>query len=274
MDRLCILFGHVPGTGEPPAHCRDLDRQSIVAYWKRVALAVLDGESTLFAAFVGNGIFGSLEYRAGRGNATSADGESENLLVDSRFRREEVTAALHRALEAEVRTRGAVAVPDGEGDVPSSMDRAGARMAARTGILPPPKPHEGRSGIRIRDQIAVVPTRDLAGSKSFYQNQLGLTFLSYRYMEAFLDAGGGLLLLRLVDRVDPLPWPIVEWCVQDLPRAILELRARRVRIEHQTLFETDRLGIFKFPDGGRGAIIRDPEGNLLTLREPVPGKER
>jgi predicted enzyme related to lactoylglutathione lyase len=42
-----------------------------------------------------------------------------------------------------------------------------------------------------------------------------------------------------------------------------------VTIVQNGIYDEDRFGIFAYPDGGKGAILRDPDGNLLALRAPA-----
>jgi hypothetical protein len=274
LDKFCTLFVNVVRADNPAPYVNALNRESIRPYWVKMAHSVFDSDSKIIVAFVGGGIFGAVKYRVDERQGILWRGEIEKFLVDSRFRREQVTAALLREVDKEVRITGTRA------DAPARRTGKDFDVPCDPGIceVPPLTPGvghagnwilTGRPGFRIKDEIAVVPSKKLDLSKDFYRCKLGLRLLSFRHLGEFFDTGGGILLLRAVDEVHPLPWPIAEWCVSNLHYAVIEMRSRNVNIVPNGIYREDRFGIFPHPDGGMGVIIRDPDGNLLALREPA-----
>ncbi len=273
LDQLCALFVHVVRADNPVPYAKTLDPDYVLPYWKKMAQLVENGERVIFAAYVDHGIFGSVELRFDNRKGALYRGEVEKLLVDSRFRAAGVRMALLKAVEDELKATGSrhcVPAFCTEGLIGLTRDTIGDKV---DGVHPRVKsagnqPDTKRPGLRINNQLTVVPTRRLGLSRDFYQRQLGLCLLADTGLDVFFDTGGGTFLLRSVGEIYPVAWPIMEWCVSDLMCTVINLRNRHVEIVPYGLYVRDKLGIFAFPDGSKGAMIRDPDGNLLLLREP------
>jgi catechol 2,3-dioxygenase-like lactoylglutathione lyase family enzyme len=118
--------------------------------------------------------------------------------------------------------------------------------------------------------VAFVPTRDPARARAFYQGVLGLRLVSEDAFALVFDAGGTMLRVVDVSRVEgfaPAPFTILGWDVPDAEAAADALRAQGVAFERYPWMEQDDRGIWTSPAGGRIAWFRDPEGNLLSITQ-------
>ncbi len=121
-------------------------------------------------------------------------------------------------------------------------------------------------GILTNSPIATfVPTAKPAASREFYENVLGLTFVSDDEYALVFDANGTTLRVQKIAEVDPKPYTILGWHVADITVAVEDLVANGVGFEHYDFMHPDQLGIVTFPGGARVAWFRDPDGNLLSL---------
>lgn len=120
---------------------------------------------------------------------------------------------------------------------------------------------------------AVVPTRDVAASRRFYEDKLGLKIAEEQEQmgSVLLDAGGGTQLLLYQTTVDiPAEHTVCTFEVDDVQATVTDLETRGVTFEEYDLadfgFEGAGTGkIIDTPDGGRTAWFKDPEGNILNV---------
>jgi len=70
-----------------------------------------------------------------------------------------------------------------------------------------------------------------------------------------------------VERVDPRPYTVLGWMVEDLEAALGELAGAGVEPLRYDGLEQDAAGVWTAPSGGRIAWFRDPDGNTLSLTQ-------
>jgi len=122
----------------------------------------------------------------------------------------------------------------------------------------------------LSDSLAVttVAVTDLDRAKRFYQEQVGLTLLDETPASLRLGAGKGSQLS--VRRGQPnIGQTVAHFEVDDLDAVVRDLISRGVAFEE---YETPKTVNFIAQVGpARGAWFKDPDGNVLGLREgPVP----
>jgi catechol 2,3-dioxygenase-like lactoylglutathione lyase family enzyme len=122
----------------------------------------------------------------------------------------------------------------------------------------------------LSDSLAVttVAVTDLDRAKRFYQEQVGLTLLDETPASLRLGAGKGSQLS--VRRGQPnIGQTVAHFEVDDLDAVVRDLTSRGVAFEE---YETPKTVNFIAQVGpARGAWFKDPDGNVLGLREgPVP----
>ena len=113
--------------------------------------------------------------------------------------------------------------------------------------------------------LPLLPVRDLARARAFYEDALGLRCVSEE-PEALMFAGpGGALRLNLIQ---PHPFSVMSWRVPDIVAAIQGLRERGVEFVRYPCFEQDELGVWTAPGGAaKVAWFLDPDNNGLSLVE-------
>jgi catechol 2,3-dioxygenase-like lactoylglutathione lyase family enzyme len=111
-------------------------------------------------------------------------------------------------------------------------------------------------------------TMDLNKSRKFYQEGLRLNFVSECPLVLVFSCGNTLLRFSKVKDFEPGP-ATMGWEVSDIRKAVLELSERGIKTEKMEKFEQDELGIWTSPMGTKVAWLKDPDGNTLTLSQPV-----
>ena len=117
--------------------------------------------------------------------------------------------------------------------------------------------------------LPLLPVRDLARARAFYEDALGLRCVSEE-PEALMFAGpGGALRLNLIrEDFSPHPFSVMSWRVPDIAAAIEGLRERGVEFVRYPCFEQDELGVWTAPGGAaKVAWFLDPDKNGLSLVE-------
>jgi len=118
--------------------------------------------------------------------------------------------------------------------------------------------------------IAFVPTRDPAVARAFYENTLGLEFVSEDPFALVFNAHGVILRIATVSKVSefkPAHYTILGWHVASAEKAVRGLTEKGVKFERFPGMPQDRLGIWNSPSGARVAWFKDPDGNILSVTE-------
>ncbi len=120
------------------------------------------------------------------------------------------------------------------------------------------------------DLIAFVPTRDLQKSRRFYEQTLGLEFVSEDPFALVFRAHGVMLRIADVSNVKdfrPAPFTILGWRVSNVEKAVRELREKGIEFERFSGMQQNALGIWHSPGGAQVAWFKDPDGNVLSITE-------
>jgi catechol 2,3-dioxygenase-like lactoylglutathione lyase family enzyme len=118
--------------------------------------------------------------------------------------------------------------------------------------------------------IAFVPTREPGRARRFYENTLGLRFVSEDQFATVFDANGVMLRVANVSGVknfEPAPFTILGWHVASARKTVEDLVKKGVKLERYEGMEQDALGIWSSPSGARIAWFKDPDGNTLSITE-------
>jgi catechol 2,3-dioxygenase-like lactoylglutathione lyase family enzyme len=112
---------------------------------------------------------------------------------------------------------------------------------------------------------------DLAAAKTFYQETLGLEVVEEGDMGLHLHLGGGAaVFVYAKPNHVPAGFTILNFPVDDVDKAVDELIARGVQMEHydEGQMKTDEKGIARSPSPEQGPTIawfKDPAGNILSV---------
>jgi len=120
------------------------------------------------------------------------------------------------------------------------------------------------------DLIAFVPTRDPAKARDFYEDTLGLEFLSADPFALVFNAHGTTLRIANVSDVKgfkPQPFTIVGWVVRNVSDTAGDLVKKGVRFERFPGMDQDAKGVWQSPTGARVAWFKDPDGNILSITQ-------
>ena len=117
--------------------------------------------------------------------------------------------------------------------------------------------------------IPILLSTDMAASKHFYQDTLGLPLLDETEERMVFKCGGGtrLIISRSTVGTSDTQTQMV-WRVPDIHAALDDLRARGVRIEEYS--EPDPVTTDGIADMGHSwaAWFIDPSGNVVSVVEP------
>lgn len=119
-----------------------------------------------------------------------------------------------------------------------------------------------------KNLIAFIPTKDAGKSRKFYEEQLGLKFLSDDQFAIVMEANG--IMLRIVRLQDftPHPFTVLGWDVENIEEAVTGLSSKGVRFERFPGLEQDSHGVWQAPGGAaKVAWFKDPDGNVLSVSQ-------
>ena len=119
--------------------------------------------------------------------------------------------------------------------------------------------------LRTCPPIAFVSTTDSERARAFYEGVLGLAFVEDQGFALVFDLAGTMLRVTRVDRLEPQPFTVLGWRVDDAEAAVRELTGRGVVFDRHDGLGQDALGVWRSPSGGRIAWFRDPDGNVLSI---------
>jgi catechol 2,3-dioxygenase-like lactoylglutathione lyase family enzyme len=113
----------------------------------------------------------------------------------------------------------------------------------------------------------MIPAKDLAGTRRWYENVLGLTVLYEDPVSVAYGSGDSQLNVYETQAAGTAQHTLIGWVVDDLERVVDGLTAKGVGFEHYDMpgLSTDAKGIARMGDDERAAWFKDPEGNILSL---------
>lgn len=125
--------------------------------------------------------------------------------------------------------------------------------------------------LRNADVVCFVPTRNPQRARAFYENVLGLEFVSEDPFALVFNAKGVTVRVADVSSVRdfrPASFTILGWHVPSAEAAVRDLQARGVAFERFPGTEQSQTGIWTSPSGAKVAWFKDPDGNVLSVTEP------
>jgi catechol 2,3-dioxygenase-like lactoylglutathione lyase family enzyme len=120
------------------------------------------------------------------------------------------------------------------------------------------------------DIVAFVPTRNRKKARPYYEETLGLSFVSDDQFALVFDANG--VTVRVVDvstvpGFAPAPFTILGWSVGDISKTVQGLAKKGVKFERYPGMQQDKIGVWTSPSGAKVAWFKDPDGNVLSVTE-------
>ncbi len=108
------------------------------------------------------------------------------------------------------------------------------------------------------DIIAFVATADGDRARKFYEETLGLRFVSDTPYALVFDAHGTMLRIAKVRELTVAPYTVLGWIVPDITTTVTSLAARGVPFQRYDGLDQDAPGIWNSPDGARVALVQRP----------------
>ena len=115
--------------------------------------------------------------------------------------------------------------------------------------------------------MAFVPIRDAKKSRPFYEDALGLRFVSDDGFALVMESNGVTIRLAKASKFTPAAFTILGWQVPAIEAAVSDLAKRGVQFEKFPGLEQDEHGIWTAPGGAKVAWFKDPDGNILSLSQ-------
>jgi catechol 2,3-dioxygenase-like lactoylglutathione lyase family enzyme len=116
--------------------------------------------------------------------------------------------------------------------------------------------------------FAGFSTNDLARTRAFYADTLGLEVTDENGMINLHLAGGGRVLIYRKDNHEPASFTVLNFPVDDIDKAADGLIAAGIQFERYEGANQDEHGIARPPsaeDGPPIAWFKDPAGNILSV---------
>ena len=111
--------------------------------------------------------------------------------------------------------------------------------------------------------ITTNPKRTIA----FYEDQLGLTFVSQDNFAVVFDCNGNMLRLAIMKDFAPPKYTVVGWEVQQIETVVAGLVKAGVKMNIYGMPGQDASGIWTAPNGNKVAWFEDPDGNVLSVSQ-------
>jgi len=116
--------------------------------------------------------------------------------------------------------------------------------------------------------VTFIMTRDVAASKAFYNDVLGLPLGPQDDFATVYDLGHATLRVTHIPDYTASAHPALGWHVEDIAASAAALRDKGVAFTIYEGFGQDDLGIWTAPDGSaKVAWFNDPDGNVLSLTQ-------
>ena len=116
--------------------------------------------------------------------------------------------------------------------------------------------------------IAFIPSKDASRARTFYEQTLGLRFVSDDSFAIVMDANGTMLRIVRVGDFTPAPFTILGWQVDDIDATVAEMTAKGVTFSIYPFLQQAANGVWTAPGGAaKVAWFLDPDGNTLSISQ-------
>jgi catechol 2,3-dioxygenase-like lactoylglutathione lyase family enzyme len=116
---------------------------------------------------------------------------------------------------------------------------------------------------------ALVGTVKPEISKAFYQDTLGLRFISDDGYAAVFQGKNANVRVSRVPAITPAAYAVLAFTVDDIEKTVDGLTAKGVVFARFGFFVQDARGVWTAPDGTKVAWFHDPDLNLLSVVQHV-----
>jgi catechol 2,3-dioxygenase-like lactoylglutathione lyase family enzyme len=117
--------------------------------------------------------------------------------------------------------------------------------------------------------IAFIPTANPAAARTFYEQTLGLSFVSDDNFALVFRIGPTQTMLRVfraqTDCFTPAAFTVFGWEVDDINTTVAELSGKGIDFLRFSYFQQEPNGVWLAPGGDAIAWFKDPDGNTLSI---------
>ncbi len=117
--------------------------------------------------------------------------------------------------------------------------------------------------------VAMVPIKDPAKARAFYEGVLGLRFEKDDGYALVFHANGIMVRAVKLKEFTPVQYTVLGWQVSGIEKVVRGLSEKGIHFEVFGFFKQDELGIWTAPTGDKVAWFKDPDGNMLSVSEHV-----
>ena len=121
--------------------------------------------------------------------------------------------------------------------------------------------------------VAFAATADAEQARAFYSSILELTENEITPFALVYDVNGVTLRIQIAESVAAPGYTVIGWEVNEIVDTVQRLTQRGVKFERYPSLPQDELCVWTTPDGAMVAWFRDPDGNLLSLTQPVAASD-
>ena len=115
--------------------------------------------------------------------------------------------------------------------------------------------------------VLFLATANAERSRAFYEQVLGLTFVSDEPPALVFQVGDSMLRIQKVQQVHTAPYTVLGWDVSDIRGTVRRLSEAGVVFERFEGMNQDSDGIWQAPSGALVAWFRDPDGHVLSMTQ-------
>ena len=121
--------------------------------------------------------------------------------------------------------------------------------------------------LNTSDLICFAAASSAVKARQFYEETLGLTFVSDDQFALVFRVKETMLRIQKVERVIPQGFTVLGWNVRDIKQEVMTLVQRGVKFARYEGLHQDENGIWTAPGKAKIAWFTDPDGNILSLTE-------
>jgi catechol 2,3-dioxygenase-like lactoylglutathione lyase family enzyme len=115
--------------------------------------------------------------------------------------------------------------------------------------------------------MAFVATAQPDEARRFYRDVLGLKLTDDDPFALTFEAGGTMLRVAIVDKLQAQPFTVLGWITPDIASTVRTLAERGVSFTRYEWMEQDAHGVWTAPGGAQVAWFKDPDGNTLSVTQ-------
>jgi catechol 2,3-dioxygenase-like lactoylglutathione lyase family enzyme len=121
--------------------------------------------------------------------------------------------------------------------------------------------------MKLDTPILFAATTNAERSRKFYEEALGLEFVSEDPFALVFNVGQLQLRIQKVESKPQIGYTVLGWAVTDIQATVRQLSKAGVEFMRYEGLGQDAEGIWLAPSGARVAWFRDPDNNTLSLTQ-------